>query len=249
MAAFAVAFTYSRCMSWISATLGGDHFLLFAYTDPAAGPSGKGIKLAGDAPTHEEAHRAVHAPTNTVRLPGVATAPLSNDWVEYLQLPASPPWMAHFAPARPAPWRNDPAFAGRFHPQFADDIEAHFVLLGKKTIEKMWVRLDEVVPGVGYRGGLLNTSHLEPSLAAGARVMVRPSHSHPPAMWVPDGACADNLRAYSSVCEKCGFDLIFIPIADLARMQFPDAPPNTMMEQMTTRCLMCRSTMHVAKRK
>jgi hypothetical protein len=237
-------------MSWISAVLGSDSYLLFAYTDPTAGPSAKGVKLAGNAPTADEARRAVNEPAMTVRLAGVPSVPLSNEWIEYLQLPAAPPWLVHFqrpAAGPAASWRSDPLLAGKFHPQYPDDLEATFVLIGKKTLEKMWVRLDEAVPKVGFRGNLLNTSHFEPSLAAGVRVMVRPSRSHPPALWVPDGPAADNLLTYSSVCEKCGFDLVFIPMSELAKMQFPDAPPGAVFERMTTRCLMCRNTMHIAK--
>jgi hypothetical protein len=102
-------------MSWISLTLGTDAFLLFAYTDRMAGPSGKGAKLAGPQPTHEEATRAVQQPDGTVRLGGMQPYPLSAEWIAYLQLPAKPPWMVHFeAPvgagaAMPAtPWRDDP---------------------------------------------------------------------------------------------------------------------------------------------
>ena len=235
-------------MSWISANVGPDTYLLFAYNDPGAGPSARGVKLAGETPTRDEARMAIERPSHTVRLAGIQTIQLPNEWIEYLQLPIAPPWMAHVAPSGGGtPWRTDPALAGRFHPQYPDDVETTFILLGKKTLEKMWVRISEVVPRVGYRGVLLNTSHLEPALAQGARVLIRPSKSHPPALWVPDGACADNLREWSSVCEKCGFDLVFIPISELAKMQFPDAPPGAVFERMTTRCLMCKSTMHLAK--
>jgi hypothetical protein len=138
---------------------------------------------------------------------------------------------------------------GAFHPGHPDDLEVTFVQFSKQTLEKMWVRLGEVVPQIGYRGTLLNTSHVDPAQREGTRVLVRPSRSHPPALWVPDGACADNLRSHESQCEQCGFELIFIPIAELTRLQFPAMPPGSLLEFMTTRCLMCRGTMDVKLRK
>lgn len=235
-------------MSWVSVVLGADTFLLYAYTDRSAGPSAKGTKLAGSQPTHDDARRAVERPDATLRLAGMNPTPLSSEWIAYLQLPAEPGWMLHVGDSGGTPWRRDPQLQGAFHPQFADDLEATFVLLAHKTLEKMWVRLDAAAPSIGYRGALLNSSHVEPTLAAGTRVMIRPSRSHPPALWVPEGPAADNLRTHTAVCEACGFDLVFIPIAELQKMQFPDLPPGMELEQMTTRCLMCRSTMHVARR-
>jgi hypothetical protein len=236
---------------WISARLGSEAFLLYSYVDAMAGPSAKGIKLAGEAPTVEEARLALERPSATVRLPGVATTPLSAEWIDYLQLPAAPPWLAHFRPpptaAPPAampPWRTDPLLAGQFHPECPDDIEVTFVLLSHQVLEKMWVRLDKVAPPMGYVGKLLNSSRHAAPLATGATVMVHPSRSHPPALWVPDAATAQNLRDYSTVCEGCGFDLLLIPMAELVHMQFPTAPPGAVLAQMTTRCVLCRGTMH-----
>jgi hypothetical protein len=143
-------------------------------------------------------------------------------------------------------WHQDPALAGKFHPQMPDDIEATFIHLGKKTLEKMWVRL-EAAHAVGYVGQLLNTSHVEPAFAAGVRVLVRPSRSHPPMLFVPQVA-AQNLERWKSECSQCGFDLVFIAVAELVKMQFPNVPAGAEMQQFTTRCLMCRGTMHVALR-
>jgi hypothetical protein len=154
--------------------------------------------------------------------------------------------MVHFAQPAAGPWRTDPALAGKFNPQYPDDIEATFILMAEKKLEKMWVRITEVVPVIGYRATLLNTSHFKPALAANTRVMVRPSRSHPPMLWVPDGAAAENLKTHTSVCSKCGFDLIFIPIAELTKMQFPNIPAGSVLERMTTRCMMCGETMDVA---
>ena len=215
-----------------------------------AGPSGKGVAIAGATATLDEARLAAESPPTTVRLGGVTTAPLPAEWIAYLQLPAEPGWMQFFAPKRSAngkPWHADLALSGKFHPEMPDDIEATFVLLKEKTLEKMWVRIEGVEPDVGYRASLLNTAHASPALAAGMKVLVRPSKSHPPMLWVPPAA-AQNLARWSTVCEACGFDLLFIPVDELAKMQFPDAPPGAVVERFTTRCLMCRATMHVAKR-
>lgn len=145
------------------------------------------------------------------------------------------------------PWRADEALVGHFHPQMPDDIEATFVLHKHRKLERMWVRLERPIPGIGYEGTLINTSHFEPGLAQGRSVLVRASRSHPPLMYVPPEA-ARNLEEWTSTCEKCGCDLVFIPVEDLARMQFPDAPKGSVPVRFTTRCLLCMGTMHVYRK-
>lgn len=231
-------------MSWVDAVMGDQHYLLFTYTDRMAGPSGKGVPIAGATATLEEAHAAAEHPVTTVRLPGVNTAPIPPEWLAHLRLPPEPPWMAFFAPKTESPWRADPLLSGKFHPQMADDIQVAFVLVEHKTVEQMWVRLVGVERGVGYRGTLLNTSQRAPELSSGANVLVRATPSKFPVVWVPPAAAA-NLVSWSSVCEACGFDLVFLPMEELVRMQFPSAPPGAVMERFTTRCLLCRETMHV----
>jgi hypothetical protein len=235
-------------MTWIAATLGPRRFLLFSYEDAQAGPSAKGVEVTGEMATPEEARAAAERPATTVRLSGVQTTPLSPEWITFLGLPAAPPWLVHFRQpsAETHPWRSDPALQGSFHAQERDDIEATFVLIKEKALEKMWVRIEGVMPGIGYAGTLLNTANAAPELARGTKVLVRPSKSHPPLMWVPPAAAA-NLAKWSTVCEACGFDLIFIPVEDLAKMTFPNMPPGAIMERFTTRCFMCKATMHVVR--
>ena len=239
--------------------MGSERFLAFTYTDASAGPSAKGAKVAGDQPTPAEVEEAVQSPGVTLRMAGVSSVPLEEGWITYLRLPAEPPWMAHFAgAAKPAPgaasktpWRDDPRLAGHFHQSQPDDIEANFVLLKQKTIEKMWVRITAPVRAsavdIGFMAELLNQSHHVPEFKPGAKVFVRPSKSHPPLLQVPRVA-VDNLREWTTVCEGCGFDLLFIPVADLAKMQFPNAPAGSVPVRFTTRCIMCQQTMHVAER-
>lgn len=233
-------------MPWVDATMGPQRFLLFTYEDSTGGPSGKGVVVAGPTATIEEARQAAEQPSATVRLTGVTTTPLPPEWVAYLRLPAKPTWMQFFEGAS-KPWRDDPLLAGKFHPEMPDDLEVTFILVAQKTLEKMWVRVNAAVPDIGYRGTLLNTSHVVPALAAGSVVDVRPSKSHPPALWVPEVAAA-NLAKWSTVCASCGFDLLFVPVSDLVKMQFPNIPPGAVMDRFTTRCLMCRETMNVANR-
>jgi hypothetical protein len=237
-------------MTWVAATMGARRYLLFVYEDAQAGPSGKGVEVTGPTATPEDAHLAATQPATTVRLAGVETSPLPADWITYLGLPAEPGWMKYFRKPTAAskPWRTDPALQGSFHPQEPDDIEATFVLLKEKALEKMWVKIEAVEPGVGYRAILLNTAKSAPALAAGTKVLVRASKSHPPMLWVPAVAAA-NLASWSTVCEACGFDLLFIPVEDLAKMTFPQMPPGAIMERFTTRCLMCKGTMHVVNQR
>lgn len=236
-------------MTWVAATMGTQRFLLFTYEDAQAGQSGKGVQVVGETATAEEASMAVNQPGITVRLAGVETSPLPPDWIAFLRLPGEPPWLVHFklSGAPEKPWLADPALQGAFHPQERDDIEATFVMLKEKTLEKMWVRLDGVEPGVGYRATLLNAAKSSPAFAPGTKVLVRASKSHPPMLWVPPAAAA-NFASWTTVCEGCGFDLLFIPVEDLAKMTFPQMPPGAIMERFTTRCLMCKGTMHIVSK-
>ncbi len=233
-------------MTWVAATMGASRYLLFVYDDAQAGPSGKGVAITGVTATPEEARLAATEPATTVRLAGVETSPLPGDWIAYLGLPTEPSWMQYFRKPSAAdkPWRTDPALQGSFHAQERDDIEATFVLLKEKTLEKMWVRIEAVEPRIGYRAALLNTAKSSPAFVAGTKLFVRPSRSHPPMLWVPPAAAA-NFASWSTVCEACGFDLLFIPVEELAKMTFPQMPPGAIMERFTTRCLMCKGTMHI----
>ncbi len=234
-------------MSWMAAFVGSQRFLLFAYNDPSAGPSGKGVEIAGELPTPQEVQGAVQAPTTTVRLSGVPTSPLPAEWVAHLGLPAEPGWMQFLSQPPAGPWRTNPVLRGRFHPEHPDDIEANFLQLRQRTIERMWGQLHAPIEDLGFVGKLLNSSQLVPDLASGVDVLVRPSTSHPPLVFVPVVA-AENLRDWSSTCGVCGFELVLIPMQELIRMQFPNAPPNSLPERFTTRCAMCESAMQVVRR-
>src|SRR5688500_16205668 len=130
-------------MAWVAAFLGPRRYLVFTYTDRAGGPSGRGVPIAGDEPTPDEVRAAVEQPTATVRLGGVSTTVLRPVWLARLGLPPVPPWAS---PREAKPWREHPLLRGHFHPEHPDDIEATFVLLAHKTLEKMWVRLEAEVP-------------------------------------------------------------------------------------------------------
>lgn len=90
----------------------------------------------------------------------------------------------------------------------------------------------------------INASPRVQAPSPGVRALSKP---HPPLVHMPRVA-VENLRTWTAVCESCGFDLLFIPVMDLHKMQFPNTPAGTVPVQFTTRCVLCSQTMHVTKR-
>jgi len=237
-------------VTWAAATIGSKKFLVYRYVDPSAGPSAKGCQVHGEWPNADEIKRAIEMPDVTLRVAGIQVVTLPPEQVRHWQLPEKPPWMRFFEPVG-GPWREDPALRGRFHEELEDDIEVLFVLLAHRTLERMWVRLHGV-SDFGYRGRLLNTSHVEGSLESGSEVLVRlhrgAKDGEPALIWVPPVA-EENLRSWRSQCRECGFDLVLRSVDELAKQQFPGAPPGAVPEMFTRRCLLCQGTMTVERRR
>ncbi|MFO0597912.1 MAG: hypothetical protein U0228_21600 [Myxococcaceae bacterium] len=223
--------------------------LVFTYTDPQAGPSAKGSLIVGELPTPDEARSAVTRPNLTVRIgPGIVPFRLKKEEVAALALPAEPEWLAFFRPKGTGRWASDPLLAGHFHADFPDDVRAGFFLVEQRQVEQMWVRLDGAVPELGaWQGTLLNTAHADATLAAGRRVTVRGAVGTPGPVWLSP-AIEENLRTWEGRCGACGFDLVLTPIEDLIKRQFPDAPPDAVLQGMTTRCAMCNQTQVLQRR-
>lgn len=235
-------------MSWGLVRPQDQYVLVFSYTDPQAGPSAKGAMLAAETPTPEEAALAMSRPNITVRVgPGLAVVPLSAHEIARLALPAEPEWMSFFRGA-PTPWTSDPFFKSRFHPEFPNDLQAHFFIITAKKVEQMWVRLDGPTPMAStYSGVLLNTAHSDPSLAQGMRVKIRGAPGAKAPLWLSP-AMEANLQSWDAKCTACGFDLVLEPVADVVARSFANAPPGTVFEAFTTRCAMCNQTMQVQKK-
>jgi hypothetical protein len=122
------------------------------YVDATEGPS---------AQWHDggRAHirRVGQEPPGLVRLDGAARASRG--------LPEAPDWLVHYGPqptagTRWGAWRDDPRFAGRFHPDYPDDLR---VVIGahrddRYAYEVVWVSL-RGCDAVGCWGALLNQPH------------------------------------------------------------------------------------------
>lgn len=225
---------------WIWLTLGTDRFLAFAYIDPTAGPSAKGVQVDGD-PTSEQVEQLTTFPGSTFRMPMGDVAPLSAEDVAHLGLPTQPEWMQHYrAPA--TAWSADPRLAGAFHPSHPNDLQAMFFMPRTGTVESMWVSLKSEDRAVdGYLGELLNDAHGDPSLRSGTRVTIRPTPGVQQPIWVSD-TMRSNYSKYRGACTECGFDLVLTPVEAIIAQTFPDVPPDARLEQFTTRCAMCQGT-------
>lgn len=220
--------------------------LAFRYVDRQAGPSAKGAFLAGIDPTTGEVATAATRPEVTVRIdPRMQMTALSAADVARLGLPAEPEWMQFF---KPGPWTSDPRLAGKFHPEYPDDLQASFFFPSTGNVEQMWVRLERAEPALeAYAGKLLNTAHADASIAAGTTVLIRPAPGASIPVWLSP-AVQENLRDWTAKCSACGFDLVVEPVSALLARQFANAPPGATFEALTTRCAMCRNTQMVTRR-
>lgn len=226
---------------WIWLTLGeGEHFLAFAYIDPTAGPSAKGVQISG-MPTAEQIEKITTFPGSTFRMPMGQSTALSPHEIEQLGLPQSPEWMQHYKQPE-TPWSNDPRLAGAFHASYPNDLQAMFFMPCSGTVESMWVTLKSEDPAVdGYVGQLLNDAHGDPDLRSGTMVTIRPTAGVQQPVWV-SAVSRSNYSKYRGACTECGFDLVLTPVESIIAQTFPDVPPDARLEQFTTRCAMCQGT-------
>jgi hypothetical protein len=235
-------------------TPAGDLFLTFTYEDPASGPSAKGSRVDLE-PSWEQLERAIKRPEMTFQVssPGLVFQPLPPDHVAAFRLPMQPEWTQGVGPssgpnAGGQPWRRDPSLSGKLHPEFPDDLEVRFYFPVERALEQMWVRVTGVdVQISGYTGQLLNQPNTPGELRAGSVVSFRVVRGVPNPVWVTRPA-RENLLAWTTRCRTCGFDMLFEPVADVARKQFPTAPRGTIPVMFTTRCPLCAQTMTVEQR-
>ena len=246
--------------TWVSIRMPDETAILaFTYKDPGAGPSAKGGPDPRDNPdkglTPEELQQIAERPSMTFRLPGFPVEPLKPSEINRLGLPQNPSWLKFYMPADPdpelpemdqqnaAPWYNDQSIAAGFHPQHPDDLHVKFFFPKAKTAELIWVSLDSVDEEIsGYRGKMLNTPHAPSELTAGTKVSIRTTPGSTIPLYV-DESIRNNLLDWTGACEECGCDLVFAPMNELFRLQFPDTPENYKPVALTTRCELCGGTM------
>ena len=134
------------------------------------------------------------------------------------------------------------------HPQYPDDLQALFFFPAARRVEQIWVRLERDRAEHGaYEGLLLNTAHSDPSVAAGGRVVVRPTPGARLPVWLSP-TVEQNLRDWSAKCTGCGFDLVLEPVDAIAARQFQGAGAGVTFEALTTRCSQCGATQMLERR-
>src|SRR5262245_59420678 len=117
------------------------------------------------------------------------------------------------------PWRDDPRLAGRFHPDYPDDLQVLVHDGGPRfpppPPELTWVRItgvDDAPPtpaGVAYRGTLLNAPHNLTSIRAGDSLLFLcpPTAPHP---LLTSARYLKQRPDWRIVpCDRCGLDELF----------------------------------------
>lgn len=244
-----MSFPFGRWV-WID-RLPDEPLIAFVYQDPHAGPSAKG-GLASDP-------NLVTMPSRTVRLTGMTVRELTDEEVRVRKLPARPAWVEQYGPQPnpDAPWRHDPLLAGKFHPQFPDDIQA-LVHDGdprrtRRGPELCWVRIQrveraptrrlastEVEPSRHvYIAELLNQPHTLQSVRRGERLKVISVHGLPYPLHVTDDYLREREDWTITPCSKCGMSECFDPPSVMVKVRFPDGPPDAQIAAFTSFCSHC----------
>lgn len=242
-----MAFPFGR---WVMIErLPEEPIVAFVYLDQHAGPSAKGG-------LESEARQLAEMPSRTIRLsPQTVLRELTEEEVAARKLPAAPGWLAVYGaqPTVTAPWRTDPLLAGKFHPQFPDDIQV-LVHDGdprrtRRGPELCWVRMQRVdraptrqvtaaidKSNTVYIGELLNNPHTLQSVKRGDRIKLLSvaGLTHP--LHVTDDYLRERLEWQITPCDKCGASECFDPPSVMAKVRFPDAPPDTVIQAFTSYC-------------
>jgi hypothetical protein len=212
----------------------------FTYVDPRAGFSSRG--WLDDAPDH--------IPAVVVRLPlGVPWRELSAEEVGAEGLETPPDWVAeYYGPQPPAGtewgwWRDNPTLAGRFHPEYPDDLQVLVHDGGPRLTttrpEVVWVRANGGAGDV-FTGRLLNQPHQLTTVKEGDEIrFVANGGEHP--LMVTDKYLAERANWDVTPCNKCGLGELFDAPSDLVRVVFPDAPAgaDAVMQAFTAFCGAC----------
>lgn len=244
-----MAFPFGR---WVMIDrLPEEPIVAFVYLDQHAGPSAKGG-------LESESRQLATMPSRTVRLsPQTNLRELTDDEITARKLPSQPSWLTSFGPqpTANAPWRTDPHLAGKFHPQFPDDIQV-LVHDGdprrmRRGPELCWVRVQRIdraptrpVTGAHglekshfvYVGELLNGPHTLESVKKGDRIKLLSVAGMPHPLHVNDDYLRERLEWQITPCDKCGASECFDPPSVMARVRFPDAPADSEIQAFTSFC-------------
>ena len=140
------------------------------------------------------------------------------------------------------PWRTDEALAGKFHPDYPDDIQVIVHDGGPRLTEKqpelMWVRVTGK-HGNAYRGKLLNQPHQLASLKQDDSVLFLVANAKNEPFMVTDKYLQERAEWHIGPCNKCGMPELFDAPSDLQAAVFPDVPPDSTIETFTSFCPLC----------
>jgi hypothetical protein len=150
------------------------------------------------------------------------------------------------------PWRSDSLLAGRFHPQYPDDLQVIVHDGGPRFAqtapELVWVTVTGN-HGKAYRGKLLNQPHGLKSVRQGDEILFLAVATAEHPFQVSEKYLAERDDWVIMPCNKCGFAELFDAPSDLIKKVFPNAGknPNEEMEAFTAFCPLCRGVQVVHK--
>jgi hypothetical protein len=143
------------------------------------------------------------------------------------------------------PWRDDPQLAGRFHPDYPDDLQI-FVHDGGPRVSKcrpelVWARVVGASNG-SYSAKVLNQPlHLKTVKQDDiVQFIVTDSCKYP--ILVSTKYLEERDRWTIHSCDKCGLSELFDAPSDLIRIIFPNLPPNSKMGMFSSFCPLCGGT-------
>ncbi|WP_044279441.1 hypothetical protein [Myxococcus stipitatus] len=238
-----------------------ERFLGFTYVDPDAGLSAKGGP--------ESSEELIEQPSFTVRLPGgFPFQVLTSEEVSARGLPATPSWLVHYGPQPDpeSPWRKDPSLQGLFHERHPNDLQV-MVHDGEprrtqRAPEMCWVRVLRAEQGPARRA-LLNLEQATPSQVDSlgdtwvyvARLLNAPHQlrgirqddelrfitgtglAHP--LQVTEKYLQERANWLIAPCDKCGWSEAFDAPSTMARLRFPEMPPDSDVKTFSAFCPLC----------
>lgn len=141
-----------------------------------------------------------------------------------------------------SPWKNDPQLAGRFHPDYPDDLQVLIhdggPRVSKCRPELVWVRVAAAANGV-YSAKVLNQpAHLKTvKQADDIQFIVTPTCKHP--ILVTAKYLEERPQWTIHPCDTCGFAELFDAPSDLIRIVFPNLAAGSKMGMFTAFCPLC----------
>jgi hypothetical protein len=209
---------------WILVDFDGHAVPAFTYVDAQAGFSAAGFKIVGDR--LDEKNRIIF------RLPQpIPWRPVSVELQRKYQLEETPGWVAQFYGPQPVAgtlwgaWRTHPHLAGRFLPDYPDDLQVVVhdggPRLASAPPEVVWVSVRGVDRDL-FQGRVLNQPHNLKSVSQGSLIqfIMPASGDHP--ILVTDKYLAERGNWIIKPCNGCGLAELFDAPSDLIALLFPD---------------------------